>query len=115
MEMIEEKRDDMLILKLDGELSGGSEAKPFQDRLYTAIREGQVNVIVDMRDIKWMNSSGLGILMAGLSTLRGSGGDLRLACLSERLRRPIEITRLDSVIMVYDTVDDAIDSYRSGG
>jgi anti-sigma B factor antagonist len=115
MEMKEQIKDDILIVKLEGELLGGSEGKLFQDRLYQAIRDGQVNMIVDMEGIKWMNSSGLGIIMAGLSTLRGSGGDLRLAGMSERVRRPIEVTRLDSVIMMYKSVEDAIKSYDSGG
>ena len=69
MEMKEEQKDDVLILKLEGELLGGNEGKMFQDRLYQAIRDGQVNMVIDMQSVKWMNSSGLGILMAGLSTL----------------------------------------------
>ena len=115
MEMKEENRDDVLILKLDGELLGGNELKIFQDRVYQAIRDGQANMVIDMQGVKWMNSSGLGILMAGMSTLRGSGGDLRLASMSERVRRPIEVTKLDSVVRMYGSVDDAIESYGSGG
>ena len=57
-----------------------------------------------MADVKWMNSSGLGSLMAGLTTLRGSGGDLKLAHVPDRVRRPIEITKLDQVIKIYEGV-----------
>jgi anti-sigma B factor antagonist len=68
--------------------------------------------VLDMEFIKWMNSAGLGKIMAGLTTLRGSGGELKLANLSERVRRPIEITKLDHVIQMYETVEAAIASFE---
>jgi len=111
MEMREEIKQDVLILHLEGELMGGEESKAFQERLYEAIRQGQVHVVVNMADVKWMNSSGLGVLMAGLTTLRGSEGDLRLAEVQDRVRRPIEITKLNQVLGMHKTVDDAIQSY----
>jgi len=111
MNMSETVLDDALILKLEGELMGGDEAKPFQDRIYEAIRKGETRVIVDMSRVKWMNSSGLGTLMAGLTTLRSSDGDLKLACLSDRVRRPVEITKLDSVLQMYESVDAAVKSF----
>ncbi len=115
MEMKEERKGQILILKLDGELLGGEDTRRLQERIYQAIQEGDVNMVADMSRVKWMNSSGLGVVMAGLTTLRGSGGDLRLAGLSERLRRPIQITKLDTVIMMYESVKEAIQSYTVGG
>ena len=55
------------------------------------------------------------MIMAGLTTLRGSGGDLKLVQVSDRARRPIEITRLDQVIQLFETTDDAISSFGGGG
>ncbi|HDQ45558.1 MAG TPA: anti-sigma factor antagonist [bacterium] len=112
MNMSEEKKQDVLILSLGGELMGGDDARPFQERIYEAIREGNVQLVVDMQDVKWMNSSGLGILMAGLTTLRGSGGDLRLSRVPDRVRRPIEITKLDQVLRLFTSVEDALMSYE---
>lgn len=115
MNMTETVLGEVLILKLEGELMGGDEAKPFQERIYESIREGKTNVVVEMSGVKWMNSSGLGILMAGLTTLRSSDGDLKLACLSERVRRPIEITKLNQVLQIYETIDEAINSFEEEG
>jgi len=114
MKMNEEMMQGILVLKLDGELMGGSEAHAFQERIYRAIRENTVNVVIDMDSVQWMNSSGLGIVMAGLTTLRGSEGDLRLANLSERVRRPIEVTKLDQVIPIFQSVTEAVNSYNPG-
>jgi anti-sigma B factor antagonist len=109
---IEERREgDVLVLILQGELMGGDDSGIFQDRIYQAIQENTVDVVVDMEQIKWMNSAGLGKIMAGLTTLRGSGGDLKLAHLSDRVRRPIEITKLDNVIQIFTSTEDAIASF----
>jgi len=115
MEMKEQRKGEVLILALEGELMGGEETKVFQERIYQAIQEETVSIVADMAGVKWMNSSGLGMVMAGLTTLRSSGGDLRLANVSERVRRPIEVTKLDKVIQMFGSVDDAIASFASGG
>ncbi len=115
MEMKEIKKGDVLVLTLEGELMGGEGSQIVQDRIYKAIEENMIFVVLDMGGIKWMNSAGLGIIMASITTLRGSGGNLKLANVNERVLRPIEITKLDRVIDMFETVDQAVDSYASGG
>ncbi len=111
MKISEKMSGGVVILSLGGELMGGEDSAKFQEYVYKMIEEGRVNTVLDMSEVKWMNSSGLGMLMGALTTLRGSGGDLRLACISERVRRPIELTKLDSVIKIYTSVDDAVNSF----
>lgn len=111
MEISEKEINEVLIFALKGEIMGGPDTEAFQKKLYDAVQEGKVNVVVDMSRTTWMNSSGLGMLISGLTTLRSSGGDLRLANLSERLRRPLEITKLDAVFKIFDSVQSAVDSY----
>jgi anti-sigma B factor antagonist len=115
MKMKEKKRGDVLTLILEGELMGGEESQAIQERIYRAIKESTIFVVVDMGGVKWMNSAGLGIIMASLTTLRGSGGDLKLANVTERVLRPIQITKLNRVIEIFDSLDKAVDSYATGG
>lgn len=114
MEMKEEIKGDVLLLTLEGELMGGEESKRLEERVTQAIQDETTNVVLDMIDVKWMNSSGLGKLMASLTTIRGTGGDIRLTNVSDRVRRPIEVTKLDSVIKMYGSVDEAVKSYSMG-
>jgi anti-sigma B factor antagonist len=114
MKLKEKKTGSVLILSVEGEIMGGEETKPLQDRIYASIREGCPYVVIDMKDVGWINSSGLGALMACLTTLRGSDGDLRLANVSDRVRRPIEITRLDSVLTMFGSVDEAVRNFGEG-
>ena len=115
MEMKEEKRGEVLVLTLEGELMGGEGSQAVQDRIYKAIEKGEIFVVLDMDGIKWMNSAGLGIIMASITTLRGSGGDLKLANVNKRVLRPIEITKLDQVIEMFESLEKAVDSYAPGG
>jgi anti-sigma B factor antagonist len=115
MKIDEKTVDNILVLELSGELMGGEETKPLQERVYKAIEDNKPYVVLDMKGLKWMNSSGLGIIMSCLTTLRGSDGDLRIAGTSDRVRRPIEVTKLDQVIKLFDSVDAAIQSYATGG
>jgi len=105
--------DDVLVIEIDGEIMGGTDSTSFRDIIYNAIETDQVFIVVDLAKATWMNSSGLGVLISGLTTVRSSGGDLRLANITERVRRPLEITKLESVFLIYGSVADAIDSYKT--
>ena len=104
--------NDVFIIEIEGEIMGGSEADDFKDLLYNAIEDGYTNVVIDLEKATWMNSSGLGMLIMGLTSVRSSEGDLRLANVSERIKRPLEITKLDSVFSIYNSVEQAISSFK---
>ena len=105
------KENNVVIIEIEGEIMGGTEADDFKNILYQAIEEDIVNIVVDLEKATWMNSSGLGMLITGLSTIRSSGGDFRLANVSDRIRRPLEITRLDTVFSIHKSVKEAVTSF----
>ncbi len=106
------KVNDVLVVAMEGEIMGGTDAESFKNTIYKSIEDDVTNIVVDLKNATWMNSSGLGMLITGLTTARSSGGDLFLAQLSERIRRPLEVTKLDSVFSIYDTVDEAIAGFK---
>jgi len=112
MEIVDKKENGILYLMLKGKIMGGPEAESFREILYEAIKEDLVKVVVDMSEASWMNSSGLGMLIGGLTTLRSSGGDMILVGVNERTRRPLEITRLDAVFQMFDSKQEAIHSFK---
>ncbi len=111
MELEQRRVGEVLVVTLRGKLMGGKEAETFRQILYRAVSEGIVNVLVDMSQVSWMNSSGLGMLISGLTTLRSAGGDLRLVGLGEGTRRPLEITRLDAVFQVFANQEEGLRSF----
>ena len=113
MKMKTRKINDVFVIEMNGDIMGGAESENFRDIIFKAIEEDSINIVIDLANANWMNSSGLGMLISGLTTIRSSGGDLRLANMSERVRRTLEITKLESVFLSYNSVDEAKTSYKT--
>lgn len=101
------QRDGRTILHLAGEVDV-STAPKLRDELGRAISEGSLDLIVDLSDVPFLDSTGLGVLVGRLKAVRLQGGDLVLAALQDRTLRNFHITGLDRVFRLYDSVDDAL-------
>jgi len=69
---------------------------------------GRVRVVLDLADVSFVDSSGLGAIVGGLKSARQAGGDLRIAAAGEQVRTVLELTNLDRVLRPHDTVEDAL-------
>lgn len=112
MAIKESVSDGIAILALKGKLMGGPDSTALHDRVHGLIGAGIKQVVVDLGKVKWINSSGLGALMASLTTLRNAGGDLKLAQVGKKIESLLLITKLISVFEIYDSVDRAAASFR---
>ncbi len=112
MEIIEHLENDIIILDLSGKIMGGPDAAALNDKLHELIEAGKTRVVADLSEVNWMNSSGLGILISALTTIRNAGGDLKLASVTERVKSLLKITKLLSVFNVYENTGEAIASFN---
>ncbi|MBN2414072.1 STAS domain-containing protein [candidate division KSB1 bacterium] len=111
MQILTHMEGNVNVIKITGELMAGHDSEKLRKVVDESIKAENVNVVVDMEEVTWMNSSGLGMLISALTSLRSSEGDMRLANLSDRIRRPMQITKLDKVFQDFDSVADAVQSY----
>ena len=111
MEFQIREQKGVVIIELVGEMVGGPDAVRLTETLHGLVDQKKVQIVVNLCSIKWMNSSGLGILIGGLNTVRNSGGDLKLCCLSEKTRHLLKITQLDRVFEIFDQEEEAIEKY----
>ncbi|MFQ5869867.1 MAG: STAS domain-containing protein [Candidatus Zixiibacteriota bacterium] len=102
---------DVAVLEPKGKIMGGPDATLLHDQLHDLIRENQKNVVIDLAKVDWMNSTGLGILISGLTTLRNNGGELKLANVTEKIESLLTITKLITVFENYDSVEEAVGSF----
>jgi|YelNatPaOPRAMG01_1025707.scaffolds.fasta_scaffold00047_46 anti-sigma B factor antagonist len=109
------QQEDVLILRIQGTLLGGPEGEEFRRVLYEAVRRERNRIVLDLSGVHWMNSSGLGMLVAGLSTIRASGGEMVLANVPDRVLRPLQLTRLEGVFKILPSVEEAIAELRAEG
>jgi len=111
MNFTAKERENVVILTLEGEMVGGPDATLLTEKLRDLINKNKNKIVVNLNQVNYMNSSGLGILIAGLTTVRNSGGDLKLLHLAKRLVDLIKITKMDRVFAIFDDEDKAIDSF----
>ena len=105
------ERYNAVVVTLKGNVMGGPDGSKLHETLHELREQGKKNVVVDLSKVKFMNSSGLGMLISGLTTMRNSGGDLRLANVADRIQSLLVVTRLITVFKNYDSVDEAVESF----
>jgi anti-sigma B factor antagonist len=105
------ERYNAVIIELKGNVMGGEDTKEFNDMLHKYIDEGKKNIVVDLHDVKFMNSSGLGMLIGGLTTVKKSEGTFRLSRVTDKIESLLIITKLITIFETYKTVDEAVASF----
>ena len=99
-----------VLIELKGNVMGGDDTKGFNDLLHKLIDEGKTRVIVDLGNVKFMNSSGLGMLIGGLTTMKKANGHYKLANVTDKIESLLIITKLITIFEHYDSVDSALES-----
>ena len=111
MKLSSEERGPVIILKPKGKILGGPDATVLKDQLQTFIDRGKTRVVIDLADVDYMNSTGLGILISTLTTLRKANGELKLANVTEKIQSLLTITKLVTVFDDYDNVEEAVAAF----
>jgi anti-sigma B factor antagonist len=83
-------------------------AGELKDRLAEAADDGARVVVLDFAEVTFVDSMGLGVLVGGMKRLRAAGGELHLVVSGPELLRILEITRMDRVIPLHETLADAL-------
>jgi len=111
MQFSVDERYNAVVIRLRGDVMGGPDGAKLHSTLQGLREERKLNVVVDLGRVKFMNSSGLGMLISGMTTMRNAGGDLRLANAAGRIQSLLIITKLITVFKHYQSVDEATASY----
>lgn len=100
------------IIEIHGEVTFEN-SDQFREAIDKLIEENSVKLIVDLADLQYMSSAGMGVLVHGLKNTRSRGGDLRLINLGAKMRRVFLITQFTHQFMVYNDLDEAVKSFNS--
>ncbi len=112
MKIKERMVGDVAILDVSGKLMGGPPGSDeFRDAIYGFIDKGITNIVVDLSEVKRMNSSGLGILISALTSLKNKGGNLKLASIDEMMEGILVMTKLNTIFEAYETAEGAAKSF----
>lgn len=111
LEISERRANNILVMELSGTLTLGDEAGQLRARFKEALSDGTNRLVLDLSKLSYVDSAGLGALVAGFTTARNEGGDVKLANLAAQFREQLKVAKLDSVIGVYATVEEAVRSF----
>ena len=86
-------------------------APMLKEAIGDAVKNGLPRLVIDMEGVSFVDSTGLGSVIAALKLVRSSKGDLRLAAPNQQVRVVLELTTLDRVFAYYPTVEDALTDF----
>lgn len=105
------ERYNSVVIEFKGKVMGGPDAVKLNEKLHELIDEDKTNIVADLGKVRFMNSSGLGMLIGGLTTMRKAGGDLRIANASDKIESLLVVTKLITVFKNFKTLEEAVKSY----
>ncbi len=104
---IDRRQGQAAVITPEGRLDLAS-ASEFKQILTDAVEAGDRILVVDLSNVPFVDSSGLGALISGMKATRIAGGDLRIAEVGDQARLILELTSLDKVMKIYPTVEEAL-------
>ena len=111
MKLNTDEKNGIVIFELSGKIMGGEDETVFYGTLQKMIQLNKTKVVIDLAEVEWMNSLGLGLVISGLTTMRKNDGELKLANVAEKVESLLVLTRLITAFESYDSIDEAVNSF----
>ena len=110
MDIIEEKQGGINIFKLNGRLDSNT-SQGFEKKLFQAISDGSKTMVVDFKDLDYISSAGLRVILKATKAIKREDGRIMLCSMQDYAKEVFEIAGFDSFLPIVATMDDALDSF----
>ncbi len=110
MSFKESSQGDIVVIAPGSNLRGGEETTAIHTRIKELAASGRKKVVFDLGGVTWMNSSGIGMVMASRATLKNAGGNVKLARTQKKIRDLLIMMQLLAIFEDHDTVEAAVAS-----
>ena len=110
MDIIEEKQGGIDIFKLNGRLDSNT-SQGFEKKLFQAISDGSKTMVVDFKDLDYISSAGLRVILKATKAIKREDGRIMLCSMQDYVKEVFEIAGFDSFLPIVATMDDALDSF----
>lgn len=114
LEIHEREREGVTILDLKGRLTVGDELTAFRDRMQKLTEAATRRVILNLQDVDYVDSTGLGAMVMSYTTLRKAGGFMKLENLNRRNIELLVVTKLTTIFEIFNDEQDAVNSFFPG-
>jgi anti-sigma B factor antagonist len=104
--------DGILAFECNGRIVFGDETSLLRDEVKKAIADGNKRIVLNLSEVNYIDSGGLGTLVALHTTAHVAGGSIKLANLTKRVGDLLQVTKLLTVFEVYNSEYEALESFR---
>lgn len=111
LQIVEKDMSGITVLSLSGRVALGEESSRLRSAIKELLGRGKTRLVLDLAEVGYIDSAGLGTLVAGYTTAHSLGASVKLANLTKKIREQLQITKLVTVFDVYDSVEDAVKSF----
>ncbi len=111
LEIRRREKEGVVILDLSGPLTVGEAASRIRQALHDLLAEGRKNVVLNLQEVDYIDSTGLGAMVVCYTTLRKAGGALKLLNLNRRNIELLVLTKLSTVFEIFSDEQDAVNSF----
>ena len=112
LDVSERQAGDVTILDLSGEVRIGDSSVALRESVRNLADQGKKKVLLNLAGVKYIDSSGIGELIANYTTMKRQGGQLKLLSLTDRVQNLLVITKLLTVFDAYDNEAEALKSFE---
>jgi anti-sigma B factor antagonist len=112
LEISDSQVESVTLLHLKGTLVAGSDTELLDSKMQALLKRGVTRILLDLGEVNYIDSSGIGALIRAYSSAQREGGTLKLYRLTRRVHDVLQITRLSSVFEIYSDEGKAIASFR---
>ncbi len=113
LDIAKTKSESIVCLNLRGTLEIGSDVQRLTDMVKTHLEAGENQILLDLGGVRYIDSTGISVLIQIYSAARDTGGAMKLIRLTQRVHDVLQITRLSSVFEIYNDPEKAIESFRT--
>jgi len=113
MEISERNVGRLTVLDLSGRITLGEGDVLLKDKLYSLLNQGRKDVLLNLAKVQYVDSAGLGAIVAAYTTMTRDGGSLKLSNVTKKLQDLLAITKLLTVFETFDSEDEALRSYKN--
>jgi anti-sigma B factor antagonist len=113
LQVVTEDRNGVTIVHLKGRLVLEDGDAVFRDAVNELAARDRIHLVVDLGEVSYIDSAGIGVLIGRYLSLRRRGGDMKLANLTARSHRVMTITQLLDVFDCFDSIEEAVESFAT--
>ena len=111
MKIKRRQEGEIMVLDLSGKIMGGDDFDLFNNAIHDLVKDGHVDIVLNLKGVKWINSTGLGLMVSAYTSLVKQGGRMKVCEVSDRIDNILHVTQLELIFETFEKEAEALASF----